>query len=175
MSMDKVPPTDWQKKADYTDKSQHREWIQSGGTSTNNFDLSDGKHTMYAAVGMDGSLGLGEWSGVADIGGVTRPIERVDFNTLARFEFTVRGGKVIDSTKTTAAPKGPATTTRSGGESSTTTQTTTTQKANNMLDGAKKWIESHNRDLKVATIIGVTAAGITGVVAWAATRKKRRM
>jgi hypothetical protein len=186
MSMDKVPPTTWQRSADYTDKSQHREFIKSGDSSINTFDLADGQHTLYVAVGMDESKGLGAWSGVGDIGGVVRPIDRVDFDTLAKFVFTVKGGKVLDSSKPTKTgtvkpglgglvfntgpsstidkPQGEPVATRAGAEAGNTSQ-----KVSNMFESALEWMKQN----KVATIASsATVAIVVGGVFWA--KKKKR-
>jgi hypothetical protein len=174
--MDKVPSTVWQKVADYTDKSQHRQFIQSGGTSQNTFEVTDGRHTLYVAVGMDESQGLGAWSGIGDIGGVQRPIERVDFDTLAKFDFTVKNGKVLDSTKTDASPKGKASPTQQGGEGVKNTDPIigatgvgTQAKVKEMWDNVVKTLKEHKLE---AIGLSAVAGIITGsVVLW---KKKRR-
>jgi hypothetical protein len=113
---------------------------------------------------MDESKGLGAWSGVGDIGGVVRPIDRVDFDTLAKFVFTVKGGKVLDSSKTSDKPQGEPVTTRAGAEAGNTTQ-----KVSNMFESALEWMKKN----KVATIASSAAAiVVVGGVFWA--KKKNR-
>lgn len=98
ITLDKPPAKDWIVKQDYSDKSEIRATrIKSGDTLEGTFDIKDGVHLIYLAVGMDAAGGLGSWSGVANIGGISRSFEGVDFNTLAAFKTTVKGGKVTDT------------------------------------------------------------------------------
>jgi hypothetical protein len=172
MAMDKVPSTSWQKSnREDDDKTHHREFIQSGGTTRNTFDIPDGKHVLYVAVGMDESQGLGAWSGVGDIGGVQRPIDRVDFDTLAKFDFTVKGGKVLDSSKTEASPKGTPSPTQQGGEEARTgpTGVGTQEKVKDMWSKIIQTLKDH----KVETVSGSAVVGVVlgAMVLW---KKKHR-
>jgi hypothetical protein len=104
---DKEPPANWQATIEGQATADYKEWITSGHDTlvSYNKDLVDGKHILYLGVSQDEFKGLGVWSGTASIGGVLRPFDRVDYDTLAKFDFSIKNGKVIDSTKPTVVEK----------------------------------------------------------------------
>jgi hypothetical protein len=165
--VDKVPPSDWTRNIiAYGAGEAARTFVtQEGKLEFTTTDLKDGAHKIYIAVSQDErSTSLGVWSGTASVGGIVKSFDRIDYDTLGLLEFSLKGGKVVDSSK--PAPNGntvPAPTSQLKGW----------PKVKAILTADLVMIEAFAKEHKVPLAIGGAGAGaVIGFLIWQ--KKKRR-
>jgi hypothetical protein len=164
--LDRQPPSNWTESVATQATANHKEFITNAKDTLVEYtpDISDGQHNLYLGVSQDEKSKLGVWSGTASIGGVIRSFDKVDYDTFAKFDFNVKDGKVLDSTK----PNGKVT--------PPTQVKTFKQKVSELFvwpeafppKDTREWISNHK------VLLLLLSAGSGAAVGYGIWRKKKR-
>lgn len=96
--LDRAPPLDWTHTIESQNTALFKTFVTKFGTPKFETAIPDGKHSIYVAISQASNSKFGPWKVSTTLDGVVAPdLSTIDFDTIGKYDFVVKGGKVASA------------------------------------------------------------------------------